>query len=250
MFAGYRSVVAARCASLMAQGHFGRAYDLARQTARLPGDLSAQWFMARAATSFVPRPAVAVTRRLLRQDLVPPWLNSRWFRDAGVPVSPVLSKPASLSASLNQQLVETSLPAILRYEDRNSMAFSIESRVPFLTIPLVEYAMRLPESHLIAETGLGKHVLREAVRPFVPDQLVDRRDKIGFATPERSWLARSGDWVTNVFSQGTGIPALNMAELRREYDGVTSGQRRFDWHLWRCLNLIRWAAMFDVTWES
>jgi asparagine synthase (glutamine-hydrolysing) len=250
MFGGYRSVVSARCASLLGKGRLGASLQLARNAGRLPGDLGAGWFLARAATSFVPRPAVAATRRLLRQELTPVWMSSEWFHDKGVAVTPTLDKPSSLSAALTQQMAETSLPSILRYEDRNSMAFSIESRVPFLTIPLVEFAMSIPEEHLIGPDGMGKRVLREAVRPFVPSQLVDRRDKIGFATPEKQWLAASEEWVAQLVRGAATVQALRPEAVWDEYRGVVAGTRRFDWHLWRCLNLIRWAEIFDVTWES
>src|SRR5205807_3214015 len=95
-------------------------------------------------------------------------------------------RPArSLRHHLEETLVETSLPMLLRYEDRNSMAFSIESRVPFLTMPLVDFLLRLPEEHLIGRDGTTKNVFRQAMRGLVPDTILDRRDKIGFQTPEQ-----------------------------------------------------------------
>ncbi len=89
---------------------------------------------------------------------------------------------------LNNLLFTTSLPSLLHYEDRNSMAFSIESRVPFLDHRLVEFAFKLYDSERI--DGLStKRILRDAMRGVIPDAIYDRRDKKGFVTPgESKWL--------------------------------------------------------------
>jgi asparagine synthase (glutamine-hydrolysing) len=94
---------------------------------------------------------------------------------------------ASLHAELRAGIVTTSLPALLRYEDRNSMAFSVEARTPFLDYRLVEAAQALPAGELIRD-GWTKAPLREAMAGLVPDAVRWRRDKLGFATPEARWL--------------------------------------------------------------
>ena len=94
---------------------------------------------------------------------------------------------ASLAAERRAEIVETSLPALLRYEDRSSMAFSIEARTPFLDYRLVERALALPADALIRD-GWTKAPLREAVRGVVPEAVRLRRDKLGYATPEARWL--------------------------------------------------------------
>ncbi|MCV2218230.1 asparagine synthase (glutamine-hydrolyzing) [Thauera sp. Sel9] len=80
-----------------------------------------------------------------------------------------------------------SVPSLLRYEDRNSMAWSVESRVPFLDYRLVEFAVRLPIGHKL-RAGRTKAVLRHGLRGIVPDQILDRRDKMGFVTPQSQWM--------------------------------------------------------------
>ena len=76
------------------------------------------------------------------------------------------------------------IPQLVRQGDRNAMHHSIENRVPFLSIPLVEYLFRLPESFLISDTGETKSVFRLAMRGIVPDEVLNRRDKVGFETPQ------------------------------------------------------------------
>lgn len=75
---------------------------------------------------------------------------------------------------------------LLRYEDRNSMAFSIESRVPFLDHRLVEYSLSLPDDWKI-NNGWLKYILRRISEPYLPNEVVWRKDKKGFLTPQRIW---------------------------------------------------------------
>src|SRR5215208_3710468 len=108
----------------------------------------------------------ASARRWVGRDLDPPWLDATWFSDRGV-VPKDLSYTRGkevLREYLYRTLSETSLPTLLRYEDRNSMAFSIESRVPFLTPELANFALSLPEEHIVAPDGTSKAVFRRAMR--------------------------------------------------------------------------------------
>ncbi|WP_169237885.1 asparagine synthase (glutamine-hydrolyzing) [Candidatus Roseilinea sp. NK_OTU-006] len=79
------------------------------------------------------------------------------------------------------------LPRLLRAEDRNSMAFSIEARTPFLDVRLAEYISQLPAVYRI-HAGWSKYVLRRAIRNLLPSAIVWRRDKKGFVTPEQAWM--------------------------------------------------------------
>jgi asparagine synthase (glutamine-hydrolysing) len=85
--------------------------------------------------------------------------------------------------------VEFELPELLRYADRNSMGNSIEVRLPFLSPELVEFAFSLPPEQ-IYQKGRTKYVLREAVKNILPQNIYMRKDKIGFAPPENSWMQR------------------------------------------------------------
>ncbi|MEO8151004.1 MAG: asparagine synthase (glutamine-hydrolyzing) [Bacteroidia bacterium] len=89
---------------------------------------------------------------------------------------------------LYQLLFTTSLPSLLQFEDRNSMAFSIESRVPFLDHRLVEFAFTLRNEDKIKGTET-KYILRKALADVLPDAITNRKDKKGFVTPgESKWL--------------------------------------------------------------
>ena len=83
--------------------------------------------------------------------------------------------------------LKMNLSSLLRYEDRNSMAFSLESRVPFLDYRLVEFIFSLDNSYKI-RNGQTKWIMRQALKDLLPSKILNRQDKIGFATPEEDWL--------------------------------------------------------------
>ena len=138
---------------------------------------------------------------------------------------------------------------LLRYEDRNSMAFSIENRTPFLTPALVNFVFFLPEEYIIAADGTSKAVFRHAMRGLVPDAILDRRDKIGFATPERHWLPTLLPWVDKVLQSEVAhaMPALHLDVVRQQWQASVAGRRSADFRVWRWLNIICWAQRFQVS---
>jgi asparagine synthase (glutamine-hydrolysing) len=98
----------------------------------------------------------------------------------------------SFESRLEDLLTNSNIPQLLRYEDRNSMHFSIESRVPFLETELVNFALSLPASFKI-KRGFTKAVLRDALTGILPDDVRVRRDKLGFPAPECAWLKSGFD---------------------------------------------------------
>jgi asparagine synthase (glutamine-hydrolysing) len=147
-----------------------------------------------------------------------------------------------------QQLVLTrrGLPELLRYEDRNSMAHSLEARVPFLDHRLVELAFSLPPDELI-RGGETKSVLRRALGDLLPPSVRARRDKVGFVTPEGDWLRGPlGDLAADVFaSQSFRERGFIDAEAARRRL-ARHRARRLDagMELWRALNLELWARSY------
>ena len=157
--------------------------------------------------------------------------------------------PELCTDDLNQRLWEDittySLPSLLRYEDRNSMAFSIESRVPFLDNELVDLILSLPPSFKI-KNGWSKAILRRSLRDYLPDKIRHRRWKVGFTMPEVAWLRREKDNVLEVFespqfrSRGY-VDAGRVVEAFRWFvEGKTSSSLVF----WRILNLELWFRVF------
>jgi len=106
-----------------------------------------------------------------------------------------MSGTRDLGEHRKADLLHWSLPALLRYEDRSSMAHSIEARVPLIDHELVEHAMRVPSQHLFAR-GQSKSVFREAMREFLPTSIRTRRTKMGFASAQQIWMqSEFGDMI-------------------------------------------------------
>lgn len=101
--------------------------------------------------------------------------------------SPSLGASRTIAERQKTDLIYTSIPALLHYEDRNSMAHSIESRLPFLDYRLAEFAVNCPPSFKLHD-GWSKWILREALRGTVPEDIRLRKTKLGFDTPQTTWL--------------------------------------------------------------
>ncbi|MEK9672149.1 MAG: asparagine synthase-related protein, partial [Rhodospirillaceae bacterium] len=93
-----------------------------------------------------------------------------------------------------------------------------------------------------------KRVFRRAMRGLVPDAILDRRDKIGFITPQDTWLKRGGPWLaeTLLSDRARAIPALSTAPYRRAAEIALGTKAALKPEVWRWANLIRWADIFDA----
>jgi len=257
MLAGYRPFLASRMVSLVRQGQSSKAVRLLANAGRLPGRRATTQLLMEAASHLIQPEWQSLARRFLGKQIIAPWQNGNWFRNHGVLVEPstfysTSKKEELLREHLRQSLEETSLPMLLRYEDRNSMAHSIESRVPFLTPNIVSFVLSLPEEYLLASDGTSKNVFRLAMRGIVPDAILDRRDKIGFATPERHWLGVLRPWVEKTLISETArqIPAINAPAMMQDWKCVSEGKKAFDFRIWRWVNFIRWVEHNQVSFDD
>lgn len=159
-----------------------------------------------------------------------------------------LSTPRSLGDYCVALTRSTHLPMLLRYGDRNSMAHSIEARVPFLDHRLVEFALRLGSQHKIVG-GDTKRVLRRAMSEILPPAILERRDKIGFATPEELWFkgplrAKVEAGIEDTLALYPDL--LRADETRKFAREMLNGRRRFDFSLWRIVVFGIWGREFSM----
>jgi len=134
------------------------------------------------------------------------------------------------------------LPEYLHYEDRNSMAHSVESRLPFLGKDVMELAFQLPLRHRIHH-GVRKSLLREALRGIVPAPILDDRVKKGFICPQSAWLRGAlKPTFDAVFLSGdlSHIDSLNAQRVKHFYQAFQSGEHHNDSLLWRLFCFIAW----------
>jgi asparagine synthase (glutamine-hydrolysing) len=146
-------------------------------------------------------------------------------------------------SGLNQSLVrhfQHKLEHLLRMEDRNSMAFSLEARVPYLDYRLVEYVLGLPES-LKIQAGETKYLQKKALGKYTISEILARTDKIGFGTPGDEWM------LTDKWQQ---LTMKNYADLSETFSGIFKHnaalpKKGFD--RWKINQLCTWKNIFQVT---
>jgi asparagine synthase (glutamine-hydrolysing) len=204
----------------------------------------------------LPRGLAGMLRRQHRALTGHDWLGTDLIRQSGNPRTatelandelglPLASDIRSLCMTL---AYGSNLAMLLHWEDRNSMAHSIEARVPFLDHPLVEFSLALGNDHKIVG-GDTKRVLRRAMKGILPEAVRERRDKLGFATPEQIWfrgplrgLVEDGIETTLAL-----YPELmNAKGVRALAKEMLDGARPLDFTLWRIVNLGMWGARSGI----
>jgi len=152
-----------------------------------------------------------------------------------------VSRDRQLAQSLKASLLGDGLGKLLRHGDRNSMRWSVESRVPFLSAEMVEYVLGLPEDYLVSQNAVTKYAFREAMRGMVPDQVLDRHDKVGFEPPEKSWLLKNTTKINQILSQAHRVPLFDSGIAHKIAQDLDLSGVKFDSRLvWRVVNYVRW----------
>jgi len=156
-------------------------------------------------------------------------------------------RPRSVREMSVAQVTATNLPMLLHWEDRNSMAHSIEARVPFLDYRVVELCLAIADVDKVGG-GVSKRALRQAMSGSVPDLVLGRRDKMGFVTAETLWVRRDepSRFRAAVIEAIETLPGLLAPRLVERFDEVLAGRRPFDHRYWRAVSASRWARAFDV----
>ena len=157
--------------------------------------------------------------------------------------------PRPTQDDLNKRLWEDvsiySLPSLLRYEDRNAMAFSLESRVPFLDNELVDFILALPPS-LKIRGGWNKFVMRRGMRRYLPAKIRNRRWKVGFTTPEVAWLRAEKERAIEVFRSDSfrSRPYFRAGRVIEAFERFAAGKTSDSLVFWRILNVELWLRVF------
>jgi asparagine synthase (glutamine-hydrolysing) len=147
---------------------------------------------------------------------------------------------------LYQSLMILNLPGLLHYEDRNSMAHSIEARVPFLDYRLAEFVFSLPMDQIIRD-GTTKFILREAMEGILPEAVRTRQDKMGFVTPQDIWFRgplknKIEDILESKSFAERGY--FRLGEIKKAFVKHCTGRVNLGSTIWRWVNLEIWLRMF------
>jgi asparagine synthase (glutamine-hydrolysing) len=215
---GARAVLA----GLMRDRRVAESLGVAYLSGRAPAAL-ARRYRLRAASPYVD-PEVARSAAAYEAEAHVDWSNG--------------SSP--LRRELLTQAFRTSLPHLCRFADKDSMAFSVEVRLPFLDPRVVEFALALPPE-LVWRAGTTKWLLRRAMRGLVPDLVLDRRDKIGYETPQERWFGSEAGRaaVAEILLDHDSRDAHTRREVERD---LASGSWRDTAGIWRAVNVELWLA--------
>jgi asparagine synthase (glutamine-hydrolysing) len=242
VLAGYRAAYGYRLADLLANGQLG---ELRRElrSFRVAHSANAVAAAGTLARPFLPGRLEAAARARLKGSAALVHAELRGglgWRENGSGGMP--DRLRGYLALLHRR----GLRELLRYEDRNSMAHSLEARVPFLDHRLAETLFSLDARRLI-DRGRTKAVLRDALADLLPEKVRDRRDKLGFVTPEGRWLRGAlGDLAADVFASQSFAERgwVDAAAARRRLARHRAGGLEAGMELWRALNLELWARCF------
>ena len=153
-------------------------------------------------------------------------------------------RAGTLEHTLELDLTTISLPALLRYEDKNSMYYSLEARVPFLDRVFFDVVAPLPLSHKL-RNGVTKYVFRLAMKDVLPERVRTRKNKIGFEIPEKKWIEQDLRGKLSSFFEGDlhgkkYYDYRTVRELMTRTRFTEDGTRK----IWRILNLEIWFRLF------
>ncbi len=142
---------------------------------------------------------------------------------------------------------EYKLEHLLKWEDRSSMWFSLEARVPYLDHRLVEQTIAMAD-HWFIHRGMTKHILREAMQGAVPEPIRLRRDKVGFETPEAEWFRTPlfktyiKDMLHSKRFETRGV--VDIIKVRRMYDAHLHRRGDHSKEIWKLIHLDKWYQHF------
>jgi asparagine synthase (glutamine-hydrolysing) len=247
LLAGYQRYVPTYLRELLRQGRFRTFAREARASEHLH-DSSARESIKQALYPMVPAFLRELYRRGLTHRQRPDDFVSDDLRRAanGAGLTDLDDFP-NLASHLACDLTVTSVPALVHHEDRASMAFGHEIRLPFLDPRLVEIAMRMPASLKIRD-GVRKYVLRRAMETEgLPEAVLSRYDKKGYPTPICKWFRTTARELTRdvLWSQSfreRGLVQVDRAQ--RAFERHVAGEADFTLQIWQWVNVELWYRQF------
>jgi asparagine synthase (glutamine-hydrolysing) len=150
-----------------------------------------------------------------------------------------------LKRRLLQDFRTYSLPPLLRYEDRASMAHSLEARLPFLDQELVDYILTLPRRAII-HNGWTRAIVRQALHGVLPAKVEARRKKIGFTTPEFRWYRRQRAVLQSLMRSPSfrARPYWKAAAVAENFRRACAGEVEESMFFWRAVNAEVWLRVY------
>lgn len=177
---------------------------------------------------------------------MPKWLNMDYFKGANFRIDYEFNN--NLSFLKNEMLLSirfTSLPQLLRYEDRNSMVHSIESRVPFCNNLIAEFVHDLDDDLFISDTLEKKYLLKKSMESHLPEEIIYRK-KVGFTTSQEDMLRPDAEFYIDLiinFNKNTNIFTKEAVTFIVDQISTETGLSK---DVWKILSFILWYNRFQI----
>ncbi len=177
------------------------------------------------------------------KNLKPSWLSHKFVYSPKDPFFELGSKCTSVKQLSKSQLSGANLQKLLHWEDRDSMAHSVESRLPFLDFQFVEFVLRTDDC-LKIDQGHTKSILRKTMMNILPEKILNRTDKMGFVTPEQIWIINNLDKIiSEIKNNNLAKKIFNIDEIVDDRFIKNKSNSNL---LWKIFILLRWLKVYDV----
>ncbi len=245
--AGYHAYFAPLFTSLLKKGALSQLINEIRATDKMHG-YNMLFALKGIFSELLPENVCNLYRKYgTHNEIAPRWINMDKLK--AKPHNPTVDlgeKAYSIRQLSIAQLTSSNLQKLLHWEDRDSMAHSIESRLPFLDYRLVEFILGLPDEYKI-KNGVTKKILRESMKGILPEKIRTRMDKMGFVTPEEYWIRSKPDIFRKEIE--CAIDASNgilTKDCLFRFDDIIANKRSFDSTIWRMICFGRWIKRFNI----
>lgn len=249
LLAGYDGFVGERFLSLLEERKYIQAIKFIINWSQYPGRGGSQ-VLIQIIKVLLPPYFYTWGLKLFGRNNAPNWLKVSTFKKSQIKLRSwkhaknVANKGRRVVEKLQFSLFYKYLPSLLRHGDRNAMFFSVENRVPFLTLEMANFLLSLPEDYLISSSGESKYVFKEAMRGLVPDEILNRKDKVGFGTPMASWIKDFEPIISGILSKGNLDNIFHRERLLVFLNNKFRNDNDMDWQLWRIINFIIWHDIY------
>ena len=249
---GYHRYFSTHFANLLSKGKLARLVEEVAGCQSLHG-YSKRALASQVASVMLPASFKALLRSLARKPEYPNWMSEDFGRQYAS--HPDVARRREdyydwdcgnvFEGDLHNSIAY-GIPRLLRHGDRNSMAHSIESRVPFLDHNLVEFCFAMPDEQKI-HNGTTKRVLRDATEGLMPEAVRLRHSKLGFSTPQDSWFREDLAPMVESVVKSDSFAARGFVDVDRARSAFADHQaRKIDINddIWKWTNLEIWMRRF------
>ncbi|MEK6614974.1 MAG: asparagine synthase (glutamine-hydrolyzing) [Bacteroidota bacterium] len=250
LFGGYLSHSIVFWNELLRRGKFGKFFS------ETSFDDKALFNFKQIAKDFSKRQFVSIMSHSLQKsfyksyfkqnDFLNDSILNEYIHSGGIKSELEITKSGSLNEALLKDFTNTRLKMYLKYEDRSSSWHSIEARTPFADDHhLVEYAFGIPGAYKI-HTGVNKYILREAMRNFLPKEIRERKDKLGFVTPIDKWVKQIQNQCMDYFDDSLN-DFMDVKKIKSNPDKFFSISNHADGvRVFRMISFAVWKKVFNL----